>query len=86
MDARPLGAAVGSIGGQCELQRPIVGLIDAPRDNVKATDCTAKYIVMFLFIVGGALLSATRFAASAIAADGPRPHGNPSVVSAAIGT
>lgn len=66
--ARPMGAAVGIIGGQGELERRIAGLIDPRRNTMTTTGRKAACVVMFMFIAGGAIASATRFAASASAA------------------
>ncbi len=63
--ARPMGAAVGIIGGQGELERRIAGLIDPKRNTMTTTSRKASFWVWFLFLAVGALLSATRFAASA---------------------
>jgi beta-lactamase regulating signal transducer with metallopeptidase domain len=65
MQARPMRAAVGIIGGRGELERRIAGLID-PRRNLmtKAARKTAC-VVMFMFIAVSAIVSATRFAATA---------------------
>jgi beta-lactamase regulating signal transducer with metallopeptidase domain len=72
VEARPVGAAVGIIGGPGKLERRIAGLIDPRRNTMTATGRTAACVVMFLFIAGAAIASATRFAASALA-DQPVP-------------
>ena len=63
--ARPTGAAVGILGGPGELERRIAGLIDPGRNTTTATGRKASSLVKFLFLVAAALLSATRFTASA---------------------
>ena len=65
VEARPLGAAVGIIGGQGELERRIAGLIDPRRNTMTTTGRKASCVVMFLFVAGGVIASATRFAGSA---------------------
>src|SRR5205807_173661 len=70
--ARPMGPAVGILGGPGKLERRIAGLIDPRRNTMTATGRTAASVVMFLFLAGAAFVSATRFAASALA-DQPVP-------------
>ena len=65
--ARPIGAAVGMIGGQGELERRIAGLIDPRRNTIATTGRKAACVVMFLFFACGAITSATRFEATAAA-------------------
>jgi beta-lactamase regulating signal transducer with metallopeptidase domain len=66
--ARPMAAAVGVLRGQGELERRIAGLIDPHRNRMTTTGRKTACVVMFLFIAGCAIASATRFAASASAA------------------
>lgn len=68
VNARPMRAAVGIVGGQGELERRVAGLIDPRRNTMTTTSRRAACIVMFMFIAWGAIASATRFAASASAA------------------
>jgi beta-lactamase regulating signal transducer with metallopeptidase domain len=65
VEARPMGAAVGIVGGRGELERRIAGLIDPRRNTMTTTGRKASIFVLSLFLAVGALLSATRFAASA---------------------
>jgi beta-lactamase regulating signal transducer with metallopeptidase domain len=65
LQARPMGAAVGILGGRGELERRIAGLIDPRRNTMSTTSRKASFFVLFLFLAVGVLLSATRFAASA---------------------
>ncbi len=75
--ARPLGAAVGIIGGRGELERRIAGLIDPRRNTVTTTGRKTACVVMLLFIAWGAIASATRFAASASAGSTPTTSAAP---------
>ncbi|HJZ90560.1 MAG TPA: hypothetical protein VKE40_06775, partial [Gemmataceae bacterium] len=72
VEARPVGAAVGILGGPGKLERRIAGLLDPRRNTMTATGRTAAFAVMFLFLAGATIASATRFAASALA-DQPVP-------------
>jgi beta-lactamase regulating signal transducer with metallopeptidase domain len=65
IDARPIRAAVAIVGGQGELERRIAGLIDPKRNTTTKTGRKASFLILFLFVAVGVLLSATRFAASA---------------------
>jgi beta-lactamase regulating signal transducer with metallopeptidase domain len=65
VQARPTGAAVGIIGGRGKLERRIAGLIDPRRNPMTATSRKAACVVLFLFIAGAAIPSATRFAVAA---------------------
>jgi beta-lactamase regulating signal transducer with metallopeptidase domain len=71
-EARPTGAAVGILGGPGELERRIAGLIDPRRNTMTKVGRKTACVVALSFIVVGAGTSATRFAASAPAGDGPR--------------
>jgi hypothetical protein len=71
-EPRPMGAAVGILGGPGELERRIAGLLNPRRNTMTATGRKTSYFVMSLFLAAGALLSATRFAASASREGGPQ--------------
>jgi beta-lactamase regulating signal transducer with metallopeptidase domain len=78
--ARPMRAAIGIIGGQGELERRIKGLIDPRRSTRTTIGRKASCLVVLLFVAAGALLSATRFAASAAPErDEPQPPARPPV-------
>jgi beta-lactamase regulating signal transducer with metallopeptidase domain len=72
VQARPMGAAAGILGGPGKLERRIAELIDPRRNTMTAAGRTAAFVVMFVFIAGVAIASATRFAARALA-DQPVP-------------
>ncbi|MDB5301681.1 MAG: blaR1 3, partial [Phycisphaerales bacterium] len=63
--ARPMGAAVGIIGGQGELERRIGGLFDPRRNTMTTISRKAACVVMCAFVGICATASATRFAFSA---------------------
>src|SRR5438034_965106 len=65
VEARPMAAAVGILSGQGELERRVAGLINPRRNTRTRTGRMAACVVMFMFIAGGVMLSATRFAAQA---------------------
>ena len=64
VSARPMGAAVGIIGGQGQLERRIAGLLDPRRNKTTKTGRKTACLVACLFLAAAAILSATRFAAS----------------------
>jgi beta-lactamase regulating signal transducer with metallopeptidase domain len=65
---RPTGAAAGIIGGPGQLEQRIAGLLDPGRNTQAAAGRKAACAVLFLFLAGAAIASATRLAASAVAA------------------
>lgn len=73
-------AALSVVAGPGELERRITGLID-PRRNPRTTvSRKASCLVFLLFITMGAVLSATRFAASEPSdGNGPLPAAKPAV-------
>jgi beta-lactamase regulating signal transducer with metallopeptidase domain len=71
VQARPLSAAAGMIGGPGKLERRIAGLIDPRRNTRTTTGRKAACIVMFAFIALSAIASAARLADSASAASAP---------------
>jgi hypothetical protein len=66
--ARPMRAAVGIFGGPGELERRVTRLIDPRRNTATRISRRKACSVMFVFIAGLAIASATRFAVSASAA------------------
>ena len=73
VQARPMCAAVGILGGRGELERRIAGLID-PRRNLKTrVGRKAAWAVMFIFITASLIVSATRFAATAATTGATEP-------------
>ena len=65
VQARPMHAAVGILGGRGELERRIAGLIDPRRNLMTKAGRKTACVVMFIFIAASAIVSATRFAATA---------------------
>ena len=78
--ARPTRAAVGIISGHGQLERLIAGMIDPRRNKMTITGRKTACAVMFLFIAGAAIASATRFAALTVAVDGPVSDAKSSLV------
>ncbi len=63
LDARPLGAAVGILHWRGELERRIAGFLEEGRSTMTRSNRWLVCIVALLFLVGGAVASATRFTA-----------------------
>ena len=85
VDARPIGAAVGIIGGQGQLERRIAGLLDPRRNKTTKTGRKTACGVTLIFIAGVTISSATRFAAVAGGADGPQSGALPALVTTVLG-
>ena len=82
--ARPMGAALGVIGGRGKLEERISGLLDPRRKIMTKIGRKTVCVVGCLFIVAGFIASATRFEASAAPpAEGPQPDAKPPAVKTA---
>jgi beta-lactamase regulating signal transducer with metallopeptidase domain len=64
VQARPMVAAAGIMGGRGKLERRIAGLIDPRRNMMTTTSRKAACAVLFMFIAACIIVSTTRFAAS----------------------
>jgi len=63
LGARPLAAAVGILHWKGELERRISGFLEEGRSTMTRSNRYLVCIVALLFLVGGAIASATRFSA-----------------------
>ena len=77
VEARPMDAAVGIIGGPGQLERRIAGLLNPRRNTMTRTGRKTACVVTLVFIAGVTIASALRFAAAAGATDGPQPGASP---------
>jgi beta-lactamase regulating signal transducer with metallopeptidase domain len=84
--ARQVGASVGITSRRGQLERRIARLIDPQRNKMTKTTRKTACVVTCIFIIWGAVASATRFAAVAVAADGPQADVGVFVATAGTGT
>jgi beta-lactamase regulating signal transducer with metallopeptidase domain len=85
VEARPMGASVGIIGGPGQLERRIAGLLDPRRNTMTRAGRKAAWVVTLVFIAGIAVASAMRFAVVAGTADGPQTDAPTALVTTELG-
>ena len=68
LGARPTGATVGNLHWRGKLEQRIAGLLDPTRSKTTRTNRGMAFVVMFLFIAGVAIASATRLGPRVVAA------------------